>query len=168
MKRLVALVLALMLILSLAGCNTQTNVPRDFSFALTWGCYGISSYDSNTGTLIKTTDATNPDDYITHYELTDEDKEYFYNLLVALDVNSYPDIYNPHDCLHITIPPSTLILTVRVNGEVKTITAENIAFAIEADNEKGQKFLSTCEAISNRLKSTDEWKVLPDYEVYYD
>ena len=65
----------------------------DFSFALTWGVFGISSYDSNTGKLIKTTDATNPDDYITNYQLTDTQKRYIYSWIYALDVYSYPDIY---------------------------------------------------------------------------
>ena len=62
----------------------HTNIPEDFSFSLVWNCYGISSYDSQTGKLVKTTDATNPKDYITYYQLTDEDKEYIYNLLVWL------------------------------------------------------------------------------------
>lgn len=69
-----------MFALSLVGCNKQepksnpTVVPEDFSFALTWNCYGVSSYDSQTGKLVKTTDATNPDDYVTYYQLTTEDK----------------------------------------------------------------------------------------------
>ena len=41
------------------------------------------SYDSQTGKLVKTTDATNPDDYVTYYQLTDADKEYIYNLIVS-------------------------------------------------------------------------------------
>ena len=68
-------------------CGTPlapTNIPEDFSFSLVWNCYGISSYDSQTGKLVKTTDATNPKDYITYYQLTDEDKEYIYNLPVWL------------------------------------------------------------------------------------
>ena len=45
---------------------------ESFSFSLVWNCYGVSSYDSETGRLIKTTDATNPEDYITHCELTED------------------------------------------------------------------------------------------------
>ena len=95
----------------------------DFAFALTWNCYGISSYDSQTGKLVKTTDATNSDDYVTYYQLTDQDKEY--------------------------------------------IKAENIALSFTSEDEKGQAFLYACEAISNRLTSTEEWKALPDYENLY-
>ena len=82
MKKLIALVLALVCVLTVAGCNTQEPasnpviVPEDFAFALTWNCYGVSSYDSQTGRLVKTTDATTPDDYVTYYQLTDQDKEY--------------------------------------------------------------------------------------------
>ena len=141
-------------------------VPEDFSFALTWNCYGESSYDSLTGELVKTTDATNPEDYVTNYQLTGEDKEYIYHLLGNLDVNSFPDVYDPNNGL--SKPNMTLILTVRVNGEVKTITAKHIALSFESKDEKGQQFLSVCEVISNRLMETEAWKALPNYEFLYE
>lgn len=62
----------------------------------------------------------------------------------------------------------TLILTVRVNGEVKTITAKHIALSFESKDEKGQQFLSVCEVISNRLMETEAWKALPNYEFLYE
>ncbi|MED9966342.1 MAG: hypothetical protein UFJ18_06065 [Blautia sp.] len=115
---------------------------------------------------MKTTDATNPEDYITYYQLTDEDKECIYNLLVSLDVKSYPDIYDPKS--GVSEPPMTLMLTVRGNGEVKTITAENISLSFVSEDEKGQQFLSVCEEICKRLTATDEWKALPAYEKLYE
>ena len=122
-------------------CGTPlapTDIPDDFSFALVWNCYGISSYDSQTGKLVKTTDATNPEDYITYYQLTDEDIEYIYNLLVSLDAKTYPDIYDPKSGM--SEPPMTLILTIRENGEVKTIKAENISLTFKSEDEKGKYF----------------------------
>lgn len=113
-------------------------VPEDFSFALTWNCYGESSYDSLTGELVKTTDATNPEDYVTNYQLTGEDKEYIYHLLGNLDVNSFPDVYDPNNGL--SKPNMTLILTVRVNGEVKTITAKHIALSLNQRMKRGSSF----------------------------
>ncbi len=47
-----------------------SGLDGSFSFSLTWGCYGVSSYDSKIGVLLNTTDATRPDDYITTYFLT--------------------------------------------------------------------------------------------------
>ena len=172
MKKLVAFVLALVCVLPIVGCNTQEPVsnpavvPEDFAVALTWNCYGISSYDSQTGKLVKTTDATNPDDYVTYYQLTDQDKEYIYNLIAPLDVNSYPEVYDPQN--GISKPSMTLILTVHYNGIQKTIKAENIALSFISEDEKGQAFLSVCEAICNRLTSTEEWKALPEYEHFYE
>lgn len=172
MKKLTAFVLALVCTLSIAGCNTQepvsnpTVVPDDFAFALTWNSYGISSYDSQTGKLVKTTDATNPDDYITYYQLSDQDKEYIYNLIAPLDVNSYPEVYDPQNGL--SKPSMTLILMVYCNGAQKTIKAENIALSFTSEDEKGQAFLSVCEAICNKLTSTEEWKAFPDYENLYE
>ncbi len=173
MKKLIIFVLAVVCVLAIAGCNTQEPVrnpaviPEDFSFALTWNCYGVSSYDSQTGKLVKTTDTTNPDDYVTHYQLTNEDKEYIYNLLVSLDVNSYPDTYDPNSGT-LSKPPMTLILTVRTNGKVKTIEAKNIASSFVSEDKKGQAFLSVCEAIRDQLTATEQWKALPDYENLYE
>ena len=45
----------------------------DYSFSLTWNTFGISSYDSKTGKLVKTKDAPNPEDYITTHFLTAEE-----------------------------------------------------------------------------------------------
>ena len=166
MKKLIALVLVLACVLTVAGCNTQETasnpavVPEDFAFALTWNCYGVSSYDS------KTTDATTPDDYVTYYQLTDQDKEYIYNLIAPLDVGSYPEVYDPQNGM--SKPSMTLILTVYCNGTQNTIKAENIALSFTSEDEKGQAFLSVCEAICNRLTATEEWKALPDYENLYE
>ena len=172
MKKSIVLVLILVCILSIVGCGKQEPisssiaVPEDFTFALTWNCYGVSSYDSQTGKLVKTTDATNPEDYITYYKLTDQDKAYIYNLIAPLDVNSYPDVYDPQNGM--SKPSMTLILTVCCNGMQKTIQAENIALSFTSEDEKGQAFLSVCEAICDRLTATEEWNALPDYERLYE
>ena len=144
----------------------ESAVPEDFYFKLTWNCYGVSSYNSQTGKLIKTTDATNPGDYVTEYRLTHEDEVYFYKLLDYLNASSYPDVYNPNDGM--SEPSMTLILTVHANGETKTIKAENIQVSYTSPDAKGQKFLSVCKKISERLTATDEWRALPEYEVLYD
>ena len=142
-------------------------IPDNFSFALTWGAFGISSYDSQTGKLVKTTDATNPSDYVTNYQLTEEEKAHiFYDLIYPLNVDAYPGMFDPGN--GISTPSRTLILTVRMNGTEKTIKAKDISFSNESEDAKGQAFLSTCKAISDLLKATEEWKALPDYEVYYE
>ena len=140
-------------------------VPDDFSFALTWGVYGISSYDSETGKMVKTSDTTNPEDYTTYCQLSDEDMEYIYNLIVALDVNSYPEEYDPQ--AGFSQPWRTLILTVRVDDEEHTIKAEYVSDMMFSEDEKGQLFLDTCEAISNRLELTRAWMRLPNYPTRY-
>ncbi len=155
------------------GWKTEVNltlpesIPEDFSFALTWGVYGISSYDSRTGKLIKTGDASRPQDYITEYILPAEYRESIYNYIRAMDLNTYPAEYNPHDGLA-SCPPMTLILTVRAGGAERTVKAKDIACSYESDNKKGQTFLTACHVISQILTSSDEWKSLPDYEFLYD
>ncbi len=140
-------------------------MPEDFSFALTWGVYGISSYDSRTGKLVKTKDATNPRDYVTYVKLSDEVMELIYKKLRALDVDSYPDEYDPTTGSE---PSAHLILTVRRGDYVKTISAKDVSLSYDAPFPKGKRFINTCNEISDILTSTEEWKALPDYEFYYD
>lgn len=172
MKKLISWILTLIFILSLAGCNTQnpdnnpSSVPEDFSFSLVWNGCGLSSYDSQTGKLIKIKDVPNPEDYTVQCELTREEKEYVYSLIASLDINSYPDEFDPQNGN--SKPRMSLILTVRMNGEIKTVKAEGIAISFASHDEKGQKFLSVCEAIAEMLTETDEWKALPDYAQLYD
>ena len=139
-----------------------------FSFSLTWNCYGISSYDSATGRLIKTTDTTHPEDYITQYHLTDAQKQRIYDLLLNLNVMAYPDLYNPHKNGLASEPSMTLILSVRTDRGEKTIAAREIALTYEADNPAGQRFLQVCKEIRDILVETDAWKALPEYEFFYD
>lgn len=169
MKKIILILLATVILFPcFSGCAKRSlpkEVPEDFSFALTWGVYGISSYDSRTGKLVKTKDATNPRDYVTYVKLSDEVMELIYKKLRALDVESYPDEYYP------TLgsePSAELILTVRKGDNVKTITAKDVSLSYDALFPKGKRFIDTCLDISDILTSTKEWKALPDYEFYYD
>ncbi len=177
MKRVLCMILSALLILSLAGCgagsgktaapeNAPENAPEITSFALTWGCYGISSYDSATGKLVKTTDATHPEDYVTEYRLTEQERQEIWQLLRELDANSYPDAYDPNPELG-SDPTETLILTVRTAAGEKTITARDTAFASTAESAEGRAFLQTCRTIERLLTGTEAWQALPDYEHYY-
>ena len=166
MKRFSVILCAFLCILALSGCSLrrEADVPEDFSFALTWGTYGVSSYDSRTGKLVKDADAADPDDHV-EYHLTAREKAELYALLLSLDANSYPDVYDP-GCGG-SKPPMSLILTVRADGAEKTIRAEGLAHSFESEDAKGQQFLSVCETIIERLTATKEWQSLPDYENLY-
>jgi hypothetical protein len=171
MKKLLSLLLATVILLScFSGCAKSLlpkEVPEDFSFALTWGVYGISSYDSRTGKLIKTKDATNPGDYVTYVKLSNEVMELIYKKLRALDLDSYPDEYDP-DPMMGSDPSADLILTIRNGDRVKTVTAKDVSLSYDALFPKGKRFIDTCLDISDILTATEEWKALPDYEFYYD
>ena len=146
------------------GVNRRS---QDFAFSLTWGTYGISSYDSSTGKLVKTTDATHPEDYVTEYHLTNEEKKRILGLISDLDMESYPDEYNPHGNGS-SVPYMTLVLSVNANGIDKTVTAKETALSFEANNIKGQKFLDACRTIIDILTETEAWNALPEYEFFYD
>ncbi len=170
MKKLLSLLLATVILLPcFSGCAEKPmpkEMPEDFSFSLSWGVYGISSYDSRTGKLVKTKDATNPGDYVTYVKLSDEVLESFYRTISRLRVDSYPDEYDPDPFLA-TTPHASLILTVRTGDYVKTITAKDVSLSSGFMFPKGKRFIETCNDISDFLTSTEEWKALPDYEFYY-
>lgn len=184
MKRIAACLLCLWLVVVLTACQKGTPIEGDaepsadsaetaadpldsFSFSLTWNCYGVSSYDSRTGKLVKTTDATKPEDYVTTYRLTAEQKKQIYDWIIDLQVSEYPDLYDPHEG-EASAPPMTLILSVHTDTVQKTIRAENIAVGYKTHDKKGQKFLDVCEAIETLLTGTEAWKALPAYEFLYE
>ena len=147
-------------------------MPADFSFKLTWGTYGESNYDSMSGVLIKTSNATYPDQYITSCTLSEEQMNEIYGMLRDLDISSYPETYDPindpnSDLETISVPSMTLILTVRRGESGKTVACRNIAMQFNGYNDKSQKFLDVCKAIKEIMMSTDEWKALPEYEFFY-
>jgi len=143
-------------------------MPEDFDFSLTWGCYGISSYDSKSGVLVKTTDATHPEDYVACYKLSEEEKQQIYEIIRTLNPEDYPDVYDPQEGECMSEPSMTLVLTVKSNGTEKAISAKDIAYAFTAKNKKGQAFLTACDRIKTLLIETEEWKALPDYEFKYE
>ncbi len=173
MKRIVCLVVAVLcLTVCFAGCgkpqphgDSNDTDMENFNFSLVWGTNGQSSYDSRTGKLVKTKNATHPQDYVTEYKLSAEEKARIYELMRELDVTSYPDTYDPNEGWE-SSPPMTLILTVRGTW-YKKISAANICMTYGSDDPKGQRFLSTCREIVDILTETEEWKALPDYEFFY-
>ena len=163
---LLALALALAAACLLPGCGKTEKAPEGFSFALTWNAYGVSSYDSATGKLVKTTDATHPEDYVTEYRLTEKELGKVWQLLQELDADSYPDEYDPGAGK--SKPPMTLIHTVRSSEGEKTIAARRINAGYESPDPKGQKFLDACRAIEELLTATEAWNDLPEFEHLYE
>lgn len=135
-------------------------VPEDFSFALRWGTYGISYYDSMSKVLIKTADATYPDEYITSCTLSDTQMKEIYALLRDLDISTYPETYDPindpnSDLQTMSEPSMTLILTVRLGDEGKTVSCRDIAMQFTGYDQKSQKFLDVCKKIKDIMTSTE-------------
>ena len=138
----------------------------DFSFSLTWGIFGISSYDSTTGRLVKEKNAPNVEEYTTTYFLTPQEKLTVYKTLVHLEMTSYPDSYNPTAGIG-SDPYESLILSAKIDRIDKTITANEVALD-DATSAKGERFMNACRTISDILTMTEEWKALPDYPYLYN
>ena len=145
--------------------------PDDFSFSLVWNTFGISSYDSKTGKLIKTTDTSNVKKYTATYKMTDGQIASVYSLLIQL--TDYPEIYDPYndpesETKLVSTPSRTVIIKFTANGKTKTIQCKEISFGSTGYNDLATKFLRIERQLEGMVTSSDEWLTLPDYEVYYD
>lgn len=174
MKKCIVIFLVICFLVGICACaETKENEPvGDFAFTLVWDCYGISSYDSATGKLVKTSHATHPEDYVTDFYLSEEQMEEIGTLLQALDLESYPDEYDPHlteDGQTTTSRPSMdLVLTLQWDGKTKAVACRDTALQYTSRVEKGNDLLQACKTIIDMLTASEEWKALPPYEFLYD
>ena len=149
-------------------------VPEDFAFSLIWGTYGISSYDSVTHRLVKTSDTSDPDKYTACAELSAADMKTICRILTGLDLSSYPASFDPFNApgasiQHHSEPNQTIIVTVTANGVTNTVRCEGIGFFSLAwcyDGKAGA-FYKAVKDVIDILTSTPEWQAFPDYEKYY-
>ena len=153
-----------------------SGVPADFAFHFTWGCYGVSSYDSQSGRLVKTSDSTHPEDYVTSLALDGDQSRRAWLLLSQLDWDSYPAEYDPYnppdsDSRVASEPNRDLVLWFRANGEEHSVSCRGICLegvGLRGYDAKARSFLQACDRLTELLTETPEWQALPDYEFYYE
>ena len=144
-----------------------------YSFSLTFGIYGESFYDSESGKLVKTTNAKNPSKYVTEYYMSEEDFDTVLNMIWAMDISAYPDEYdpiNPPDAEEklMSEPHDKIIFTYRAGEYEKNIICEEVALGAGGYDERARAFLELCNYIERIIINSDEWKDLPDYEVMHE
>ena len=153
-----------------------SGVPADFAFRFTWGCYGVSSYDSQSGRLVKTSDSTHPEDYVTSLGLDGDQSRRAWLLLSQLDWDSYPAEYDPYnppegDSRVASEPNRDLVLWFRAQGEEHSVSCRGICLeggGVQGYDAKARSFLQACDRLTELLTNTPEWQALPDYEFYYE
>ncbi|MBR6772568.1 MAG: hypothetical protein IKM29_04140 [Clostridia bacterium] len=145
-------------------------------FSLTWNTYGISSYDSRTGELVKTVDAENPDDFVTTMFLPTRQIQTLRVMLENMDLEAYPYTYDPFNAPDAEIrqmctPSQNIILTVYSGGSiVRRIECRDVLYfgMAEGYDENAEKFIEFCKVATDFIYATEEWKALPEYEVLYE
>ena len=153
-----------------------TGMPSDFSFSIVWGTYGISSYDSQTGKLVKTNDATDVSRYTAYVKLSEDDLRKVYNHLFSdIDITSYPETYDPFNAPDADIryesgPNETVIITVTADGVTKMVSCTGIAFGSpdQCYCAEAKAFVDAKNSIVEIIRSLPEWTAFPDYEFYYE
>ena len=184
MKRFVsALLIPFLLIAALPGCSRKSG--DGFSFRIRWGVMmGQSSFDSGTGVLIKTTNASDPDKFKTKLKLSRKDLAELSELAAALDLSAIPDApetYEPYITKGggwaLAKPANILELTLRTEEGEKTILCkgslglmlwdEDMRELYEPAGANGAAFVTLVRRILGMIHSSKEWKALPEYEVLY-
>lgn len=140
---------------------------EDFYFVLTWGVQLDSSYDSRTGTLIKTkyVRERQPEEYITTYQYPNINE--IYEMAKSINVYSYADDYYPYEGSLVYTSPS-VDYVFEIND--KTISSEDCPILSEIPDgvtNRGKKYLALILTIKNTLINSDEWKAMPDFERLY-
>lgn len=184
-----ALIICLLLLLSCAACRSVTQhsdnalypetsdieLPEDFSFSMVWGTYGVSSYDSKSGKLVKTKDATDIGKYTTYVKMSKGELQTIYRCLFCdIDITKYPDSYDPFNAPGaktemMSEPNQTIIITATANGSTKTVTCTAVAFGSLKDcySDEARAFLTAKQDIVDLITSFPEWKAFPDHEFFY-
>ena len=158
--------------------EAMLNVPADFSLSLDWGYNGRSRYDSESGELIKDFWPSEfaqhtRSDFTTRFLLSDMGKAVLYYMLQGMNLDSYPDAYDPYT--DVSIPSENIILTVKYADHEKTIRCKNICSTsydytiFRADpvvDERAERFVTFVKTIVRMIYSSKEWKALPDFDFY--
>lgn len=160
--------------------DEKTTVPDDFSIKIH---FGLSEYDSETGKLVKETQpfgffGNTVEDYTTEYYLSEEQKAELFNMIMDMDFDSYPDVYNPCEGFY-SDPSYTVILEVKHNSLEKKVRCYDIVSLDSAESyqkyhpdiwenisKEGKNFIILHGAIVDMLTSSAEWKALPDYDLW--
>lgn len=178
MKKYIIFLLAVSVMLSCASCGKteKAEMPSDFSFSIVWDAYGISSYDSETGKLVKTKDTTDPDKYTSYVTLSeDQMKQVCKFLSKDIDLADYPASYDPFNdpesnTVMTSEPSQTIIVSVTADGETNSVRCQDIAFG-SLDMcycDEAKAFMSSVKNVVSLLTSLPEWEAFPDYERFYE
>ncbi len=152
----------------------NTELSEDFAFSIVWGTYGNSSYDSKTGKLVKTKNATDVSKYTCSVRLTKEQLiEVSRILLSDIDLFKYPDAYDPINAPDaefkiMSEPNQTIILSVSANGRTKTVSCSEVAYGSSGYCEEARAFLNAENRIVELITSLPEWAAFPEYEFFYE
>ena len=189
-RRFSVLLAALLVLLSVSSCvgpvqhktgtpapeNEGIGLPEDFSFSIVWNTYGISSYDSASGKLVKTKDTEHIGKYTKYVKMSEEELKTVYRyLFYDIDLTAYPDVFDPFNApgaetIYTSEPNQTVIISATANGVTKTVTCEKIAYGTPNScfSEEARQFMLAKDKIVSLITSFPEWEAFPDYEHYYD
>lgn len=172
-KKLLLIALCFTMLLLCSSCNTEC-VPDDFSFSLRWGIIGASTYNSDSGKLVKDNDASDVSKYTAYVKLSEEQLNKVYDYLFKkIDITKYPEKYDPFNApdaqtIKETKPNQTIIISVKYGEVTKTVSCEGIPLGDTGGYcPEAEQFLKSVFGIINILVALPEWEAFPEFEHLY-
>jgi hypothetical protein len=162
----------LLIVLFISGCtvyrttNLPEEMPEDFSFSVHWEFDGY--YDSKTMELKKGYNYDLECECKTQLELTDAQLKEIYQIIRNAKVDSFSkEIKTKYDE---SIPSADLVITIQYGNINHTVKLLNSYLNDDMNEYLGGKEVGMAikEIIENYIINTDEFKSLPENQLYYD
>ncbi|MBP5155237.1 MAG: VWA domain-containing protein [Clostridia bacterium] len=137
-----------------------------FGFAIGWGIYSDSTYDSRTGRLVKSHFQPDIADYTATLVLSEEQLAAVKEILDRLDLESYPAEFTPYDdidstVMEQTIPYETIKIVMYDGPRAVSVCCNEIAlFGEKAYSEKTKAFFNAAQEITRIITASPEWQSL--------
>ena len=163
-NKLVSFILSLCMLFTITSCSTfSKTMPEDFHFSLTWGPFGCSSYNSETGELIKKKD----ENIQTTYFMDEAELKQVYEILMDYRIHKIDKLTNFG--FFFCSPPGKyeiVMYTDDIKHVIKTPDS-GVDFSRKPYTIKARRFYNAIVEIKNIIYESEEWKSLPDSEMLY-
>ncbi|KUO58157.1 MAG: hypothetical protein APF84_09140 [Gracilibacter sp. BRH_c7a] len=162
-KIYVMAVLAVMMILSSSGCNTQQmppEKPQDFAFILKYGIGAHNELNTIEGTFTK--DLILAGTTTIPLELSNDELNKIYNEMCKINITLYPEEYKPDNDSVVqrwVTPCETYELWITYNGKQQQIVWIDSSLS---EKTEAKNLRNLINLITSTIESKEEVKKLPD------
>ena len=164
-NKLISFIVSVCLLLIVSSCSSVSTkekpMPEDFAFSITWGAFGSSYYNSETGELIKKQD----EQIQTTYFMDEEELEKVFNIFMYYKVHKLPEIIMSG--FYHADPPGKYEITLKYNEIEKVVSLPYGASLAETFGLNAKRFENALREVLAVIYESEEWKNLPPAKYLY-